>query len=282
LRPRSYFVENAVISVTLDRMTRPTLRFWLCGLLAFGLSLASAHAQRLLEDLDSVLQRYVEASGGQKSMDAINALRVIGTFQMGEDDYDLVLIKRRPNLKIITYSRDKVKVTLGYDGETVWRQVDTAQGRKTERVTGEEAQEFIDGIDFDGPLIGKMRPGETRKLLEPERIGRVDYYRIEQTHGDKRTVFYIDSRTMREAKNIEYTTNEAGETEEQVTFLSNYGQVSGIWLPHKIETVKGGQRKSLMEVEEVEANPGIVRSFFSMPSAPAPLPKPEANENSQH
>ncbi|MDP0500996.1 MAG: outer membrane lipoprotein-sorting protein [Verrucomicrobiota bacterium JB022] len=227
----------------------------------------NAAAQRLLTDLDAVLAKYIEANGGQKEMDAVQSLRVIGKYTMEGKTFDLNILKRRPDLKVVSYAQEGVTITIGYDGQRVWRQIDSPQGRRVEPMEGPEAQEFIGGIDFDGPLVGKPGVGETRKLLEPERIGRVDYYRIELTKADgKRIVYYIDSRTMREAKNLEYTTSATGEETVKENFLSDYAQYDGIWLARKIEAVSDGERQSLLEVSNVQINPGIIRSYFSMPS----------------
>lgn len=233
-----------------------------------GLELLSTAlpAQAHLDSLDAVLAAYVEANGGNGRLEKVSSIRMKGTYEQADAVYDLLMINRRPNLKLISYRKDDLTMTMAYDGKQGWRMAEMKDQRKVEPMSPEESEAFVRDIDFDGPLVGPARPDEVRTLLSPVLEGRIEYYRVQVTRGEHRTIYYIDSRNLREVRNEQWETGPDGQpVMTSQTFLTDYASFEGVWLARRIETLKNGQRESLLLVTEMDLNPGIMRTVFSMP-----------------
>lgn len=225
--------------------------------------------QATLTTLEEVMERYKEANGGQENLEYVNSLRVFGTMEEDGIVYDIVMVKKRPNLKRIALRHLQNSLVMGFDGQRSWRAFEH-HGMLVglELLEGIEAMRFEQDVDFDGPLLSGDTEGQQVRLARTERIGRVEYYVAEIIRPDERTEVFIDSRNFREHKTVLFRNDDEGNPVRIESRLGNYEQVGGIWVAMLVERFVDGNLTTRIRLDRAEVNPGIFDSFFEMPAAP--------------
>ena len=187
--------------------------------------------------LEEVLAKVAEANGGQETIESVTNARFIGSVEQPNDSYDFLILKRRPNLMRTRMKQDDAVLETGFDGAVAWRKFEKAGYDKVEEVSDPDSLKKIKiESDFDGPLIGDLDKGLSIGLKGVERIDRIDYFVIEVSDEDSKSLHYIDSRTFREHKHIKTTyIDGADPVVTNMTFheLERHG---GIWVSRRVVT----------------------------------------------
>jgi len=219
----------------------------------------------LLTDLESVLFKYAESMGGEDAVKAIHGVRAKGVIKTDTATYEIVLIKKRPYFKRMIRSEGDFVIDVGFDGEKVWRRIEQGERTAVMELTGAEAEGFIADNDFDGPLLGPPPAGTTLRLARTERIQRAPYYVVAISGPTGDSEVYIDARTMREYKTVQTIKGADGEPIAVEVVNSNYRKVGSMWVAMRMERFENGKRVAETILSDVEINPGVFNSFFSMP-----------------
>ncbi len=216
--------------------------------------------------LEEVLAAVAEANGGMESIQEITNARFQGSVEGNVNNYEFVILKRRPNLMRTRMVMEDKALETGFDGEVVWRKFEQGEYSKVEQVTDPD---FIESLrieaDFDGPLIGPVSNSMSRRLRGVERIDRVDYFIVEVSRPSEVSLHFIDSRTFREMKVVK--TIEIGSAEPLVinTRFHDLENHNGIWVAKRIEKEFSNGTKELILIDVVEMNLGILDFAFRMP-----------------
>lgn len=241
---------------------------FLLSLLCFSSELLSQSANpRLLSTVEEVLQAYVEANGGKEVIANIKSVRLAGRITEGDISYDIVLVKKRPNLRKLIMLYQGNKIMLGYDGKTAWREVSGHGAAELFILEGDDKSAFIEESSFDGPLIDWQGRGTKIKLLRTEEMGRTDAYVLEMIDANgKQTELWLEARTMQEIKMIVNRTEPAGSVTKIETHMSDYKKIDQIWMALTIERFVNGERASLMKITDVNVNFGVFNDYFAPPA----------------
>lgn len=230
--------------------------------------LAWAAPDKSLEDwtLEDVLTAVAEANGGLESIEQITNARFMGSVEGNVNNYEFVILKRRPDLIRSRMIVDDKVLETGYDGAIAWRLFEQGDYSKVEQV---EDPGFVENLqieaDFDGPLIGPAASGVTRSLRGVERIDRIDYFVVEVSHANEVALHYIDSRTFREVKVVKTIDSSTGEPLVINTRFHEIENHNGIWVAKRVEKEFSNGNRELVFLDVVEMNLGILDFSFKMP-----------------
>ncbi len=106
------------------------------------------------QSVDSLIAKYVQASGGMSRMQALQSLRRSGKFT-GSGGFEAVVVQenKRPNSVRQEFSIQGMTGINAYDGKNGWK-IEPWQGKRDPEALGEEEMHgILDDADFDGPLV---------------------------------------------------------------------------------------------------------------------------------
>jgi len=141
------------------------------SLAAFALSAAPLSVPA--QSADSLIAKYIQASGGMARIQALQSLRRTGKFT-GGGGFEAVVVQenKRPSSVREEFSIQGMTGINAYDGKNGWK-IEPWQGKRDPEALGEEEMHgILDDADFDGPLVNYQAKGN-----------RVEYQGIEQVEG---------------------------------------------------------------------------------------------------
>ena len=72
----------------------------------------------------ALLNRIVDKNGGQAAMQQIHTWKFTGQLKKGDNTYNALLIRKKPNKVRLNISNDNMRIIVAYDGKTAWTQSD--------------------------------------------------------------------------------------------------------------------------------------------------------------
>ena len=215
--------------------------------------------------LEDVVLGIADANGGLESIESVTNARFMGRVEGSESSHEFVIIKRRPNLIRSRLIMENRVLETGFDGKVAWRRLEVDGLSRVEPV---EDPEFLASLrleaDFDGPLIGPVSEGVTRRLTGIERIDRVDHFVIEVRRPAQVARHYIDTRTLREMQVIRSLEDEIGNPLEIVARFHDIKNYNGIWVAMRVEKQFSNGQSEVVLMDSVEMNLGILDFSFKM------------------
>src|SRR6266511_3818072 len=138
---------SSLKSRVLVRLSRPIVAF---SLAAFALCATPLVAQ----SADSLIAKYIQASGGMDRMQAIQTLRRTGKFT-GGGGFEAVVVQenKRPNSVREEFSLQGMTGINAYDGQSGWKIEPWNGKRDPESLVEDEMHGILDDADSDGPLV---------------------------------------------------------------------------------------------------------------------------------
>jgi hypothetical protein len=217
--------------------------------------------------LEAILERVVEANGGEESLAAATNLRILGEVERASGEYEFLLLKKRPDKIRIHLLKQGRVVETAFNGEVGWRRFrDDGQERVVE-LSQEGLRAANLNLDFDGPLIGEPAPGMKRSFEGVERVGRADYFVIKLEGPDFRSRHYIDPRTFREMQTISSELRDGEVVAEVKTEFYQYRRHGGIWMAERLKRHLPDGTTETVRVRKAEVNPGILDQAFEKPGS---------------
>ena len=221
------------------------------------------------QSADSIINRYIQTSGGMAKIQAIQTLRRTGKFT-GGGGFEAVVIQenKRPNSVREEFSLQGMTGINAYDGKNGWK-IEPWQGKRDpEALSEEELRSIVEDADFDGPLVNYQQKGNRVEMVGMEQIEGTDAYKLKVTlaNGDV-SYYYLDTDYSVPIK-IETQRMIRGAQQEFETSLGDYKQVAGVYLPHAYEMGRrGSQDKSRITYDKIEANVALDDQRFARPGA---------------
>lgn len=239
-------------------------RFLLAAVLIFACTL---HAQSPLS-LEQILQRHIEALGGQAKMDSIHAVAKRLTYREGSFVIPNAFVAQmRPYYKTIGDPKDKtVDINEGYDG-SAWEYY--SDPGVVLRTVGAAAAAARHGIRIFDPLVDAQTNGTKVELSGSEAFDGKRAYRLRATLADgfERDIF-VDQQTFlilgdRRAAPI----HAFGDPVKSEIHVSDYRPVNGVLFPFKTSEIEIATGKELNSdtIQSIEVNPAFDKAFFGPP-----------------
>lgn len=221
------------------------------------------------QSADSIINRYIQTSGGMANIQAIQTLRRTGKFT-GGGGFEAVVVQenKRPNSVREEFSLQGMTGINAYDGKSGWK-IEPWQGKRDpEALSEEELRGIVEDADFDGPLINYQQKGNRVEMVGMEQVEGTDAYKLKVTlaNGDV-SYYYLDIDYCVPIK-IETQRMIRGAQQEFETSLGDYKRVAGVYLAHSYEIGRrGSQDKARITYDKIEANVAIDDQRFARPGA---------------
>jgi hypothetical protein len=138
------------------------------GVFVLGLSPRALYAQRL-PDAATLAARHDSLVGGRAALEAIESLRLLGTFSIPAAGIDapVEILKRKPNQYLFRTSLGEFgEVLQGFDGETAWS---VQPGQEPRILQGPELERAREQADFFGDLHDLSR------FTSAQTVGATDF-----------------------------------------------------------------------------------------------------------
>jgi len=172
---------------------------------------------------------------------------------------------RKSRLEIEFKGETAVQV---YDGSQGWKLRPFLNRHEVEPFTADELKAAANQSDLDGPLVEYAAKGTTIVVEGIEKVEGKDAYKLKLTLKNKEVLReWVDAQSFLEVK-VEGTPRKLdGKPHAVWVFLRDYKPVSGLMIPHLIETtVQGVQRTEKIQIEKVVVNPRLDASRFAKPT----------------
>ena len=221
------------------------------------------------QSADSLIAKYIQASGGMARIQALQTLRRTGKFT-GGGGFEAVVVQenRRPNSVREEFSIQGMTGINAYDGHNGWK-IEPWQGKRDPESLGEEEMHgILDDADFDGPLVDYQAKGNHVEFQGMEQIEGSDAYKLKVTrpNGDV-SFYYLDTEYYLPIR-IDTQRMIRGAPQEFETSLGDYKQVAGVYLPFSSESGPKGSSsadRSKITYNSIEANVPLDDQRFARP-----------------
>jgi len=204
---------------------------------------------------ETVISDYLQAIGGKEALGQVNTMQSVMTSNIQGMTMKSNMYQKSPTMSAMEVEMNgQVMQKMVYDGE---KGAMIAMGQKQEM-----PKKMLDryAVGYIFPELFYTKVGVKMELAGLETINGEDAYKlnIEFPNGQKQTDFY-SQKTGFKVQNI---TVEQGQT--QITSFSDFKEVEGIMLPHKV-TVTGAMPFPLeMNMESVKVNEDIDSAKFKV------------------
>ncbi len=223
------------------------------------------------QSVDSLVAKYIQATGGLEKMQAIQTLRRSGKFT-GGGGFEAVVVQenKRPTSVREEFSLQGMTGINAYDGRDGWKIEPWNGKRDPESLGEEEMHSILDDADFDGPLVNYQAKGNRVEFQGTEQIEGSDAYKLKVTrpNGDV-SFFYLDTEYYVPIR-IDTQRMIRGAPQEFETSLGDYKQVNGVYMPFSFESGPKGSdsaNRSKITYDKIEANVQLADQRFQRPGA---------------
>jgi len=234
-----------------------------------AVALSAAPLSAPAQTADSLIAKYVQASGGMERIQAIQSLRRTGKYTGGGGFEAIVMQEnKRPNRVREEFSIQGMTGINAYDGHDGWK-IEPWQGRRDPESLGEEeTHSILDDADFDGPLVNYQAKGNHVEYQGVEQIEGSDAFKLKVTrpNGDV-SFFYLDTEYYLPIR-IDIQWLIRGAPVETELSLGDYKQVAGVYLPFSYEVGPKGSSSSdrgKYTYDKIEANVPLDDQRFVRP-----------------
>lgn len=216
-----------------------------------------------LPNPDEVINKYIEASGGQSALQKITTRSETGTADFFGRQIPVEILKKSPDMRISIMrlpNGDGIEGLNGNDGWEIYphRPVLTMS-------SSEIASAKIDS-DLQLPLHIKQLFPDLRTAT-PEKIdGRDAFQLVGLSAGQPRAKFYFDEQSGLLVRLIRYSETPLGLNPLQIDY-SDYRQVEGVRVPFRWTTSRP-EGQFTIQLTDVKQNVAIQDAKFAKPPAP--------------
>lgn len=251
---------------------RPAL-FLIAVLVAVSLAPARAATEKLA--LDTVIERFIDASGGIEAIRAIdNLVYRDGRYREGEFEHTGATMSRgRPFHKLVGDKNAPGDFMEGYDGSSWEWFADPGVVLRTVGAASEAARHYA-GVEH--PLVDYGAKGSRARLLGTVQLLGGHAAVIELVRRDGFTEqFYIDTASwLVVAAGSAAPIHAFGKSVQKLTRFEDHRRVAGVMIPFRSSTVElpSGRELWSMQWGTIEANRKLPADWFSPPAfARSPL-----------
>lgn len=239
------------------------------ALLAVGIGVTAMHAATAAKAAPAqisaadLLGRHAEARGGAARWKTITSLEITGTQTTYSTPNPFTLTRRRPNLFRLDQTILGRPVVYAFDGRTAWS-IDGILGHDWPLTAPPPYASWIRReAAFDTPLLA-ADPALKVELVGLESFeGRQVYkLRVGADPASEET-WYLDPKTFLEVARISKTVDFFEEMEKR-SYFSDFRNVAGLVLPHRID-MEYGTRSESLAVSKVVANADVDQARFALP-----------------
>ena len=235
-------------------------------LLVLVIGLLSLHQSWIFsQSAEDILEKMIDAQGGRSALEKIKDTILTGYMEMIQMGLggSLTTYQKEPNKLRMDATVQGAVVIHSFDGETAWM-TNTMTGLM-EEMPLVMAEDFVRSALGNGALLNPKKFGITDLLTGKEISEGKEYFVLSQNFLDGfKASFLIDPETFLMYKTKTTSKNEFGKEIEVETIFTDYKNIEGIVIAHKLVTYQDGSEFMKMEITNVEFNTGLEDSWFKM------------------
>jgi hypothetical protein len=268
----------------------PLVFLVLAPMLAGGAGPTATAATAAKLSAAQIVERNIAARGGQSAWHAVQALSWSGKMEAGGNNQRYLKAPGMPappanpdpNAQVqLPFTLDmkrghKMRLDLQFNGQTAVQVYDGTQGWKVrpylnrhqvEPYTADETRIAADDADLDGLLIDYAAQGTRIDVEGIEPVDGKNAYKLKLTRKNGRVLHdWVDTQSFLEVKIEGNPRRLDGRLHAVAIHLRDYRNVSGVQIPHVIETsVQGVDRTEKIVIERATVNPHLDDSRFAKP-----------------
>jgi len=242
---------------------------WMRFLLILCCVLISSSFEAIAESNDAlavqrILERYTETLGGPRAVAALSSLSIEGSQTQGGTSYQFLMRKKRPNSIRYRLSAGATSIVCGFNGRSGWQRTKVGGEVTIEDLSSDQLSVLRDEANFDSPLFRHLEKSWNEiSLIGKEEIGDAHVNVLEiQKFGNPFARYYLNSRSGLILKRV--LLNQDGSLGLETQYR-DYREVDGCQFAFEVENRLGDQQVSLVEIETIEVNPGLLSFYFEKP-----------------
>ena len=246
-------------------MLRRPVRAALLLSAAFALTTRPARADDPLPKAETVLDQYVEATGGKAAYEKVKNRVSKGTFEVeGANVKGKVVAYQAPPNKMKTEVDlgGFGKITEGCDGTVAW-EVNPITGDRV--VEGDEKAEKLLHNTFNGELHWKEMYEKAECTGVEDVAGKPAYKVVLTPKVGKPSTEYYDKASHLQVKAVSTVKSPMGEIQVEM-FPADYKKVDGVLIAHKV-TQKMLVQTIVITMDEIKQNVDLPPDVFKLPDA---------------
>jgi len=211
-----------------------------------------------------ILERYTETLGGPRSVAALSALSIEGYQIQDGTSYQFLMRKKRPNSIRYRLAADETSIVCGFNGRQGWQRTTVGGEVTTEDLSTDQLSALRDEADFDSPLVHHLEKSWNQIfLVGNEQLGDTYVNVLEVRKFHKPFVrYYLNPNSGLILKRVQIHPDGTFGLETQ---YRDYREVDGYQFAFEVENRIGDQLLSLVRIETIEVNPGLLSFYFEKP-----------------
>lgn len=220
------------------------------------------------QNIDQVLQKYYEATGGKANWEAVKSIKITGFSNIMGMDIPYTQYVKRPGKWMIEIFVQSAKIVQAYDGSKGWMINPMTGSKKPAETDDETTKIFINNSLIGGKLYNIDEMGFKVELAGKEDLNGKEVYKVNVTDKDGVvTVFYIDADTYLITKSNSKITRMGNEFTTEI-FYSNYKKVNDLMFAYLLDQkVTGSQiENQTVNIDKIEIDSDISDDIFKMPT----------------
>lgn len=217
--------------------------------------------------LDEIISSYLENIGGVEAWKAVKSMKVTGKSSMQGMEFPVERIAAAPASFRMNINIMGKTMVQAFDGETAWM-INPMQGPgKAQKMDEDMTKEFAKE-KFEDAFIDYKEKGHTVTLEGKEEIDGTEAYKVKMVKEDgNESIYFFDMEDMVPICIRTFANSGPMKGQAVDTFVSDYQEVDGLYMPFSMEQKVGGQTVMQMTTEEIELNVELEENLFSMPAA---------------
>ena len=216
-----------------------------------------------------LLEKHFEARGGKDKMKSIKTVTWSAGMEMMGMNMPLSVKLKRPNKmrQDVEVAAMGAKIASAFDGTTAWMVNPMSGSEEAQKMPEEAANAMKEQGAIDGAVMGYMEKGYEMTYAGEEMVNDKPAHKVEvQLPEDKSVTVYFDVESLLEVKTVQEGQNPmTGASGEIATYPSDYREVGGVMMAHKITAEFNGELLQTFQIDTIEVNKEIPDSIFEMP-----------------
>ena len=211
-----------------------------------------------------ILEGYTESLGGPRMVEALSSLSIEGVQTQGGQRYDFLIRKKRPGAIRYRISLGENSIICGRNKGVGWQRTKVGDLVSIADLSVDQSELLAAESQFDSPLFRHLeKPWNSILLLGNEQLGDTHVTVLEvKQFGEPFRRYYLNSRSGLIVKRVQIHSDGSDGLE---TSYRDYRAVDGYQFAYEIENRIGDQLLSLVEIDSIKVNPGLLNFYFERP-----------------
>lgn len=217
------------------------------------------------QDADEIIDAYFEVTNGSEWTN-FKSMRMVGNTVNQGMTFPISIEAMRPNMQKVEVDIQGKSFVDAFDGEVAWS-INPFMGGTEPTVKNEEETKEASQNNFEPELLNWREKGHTVTYDGEEEIEGAMCHRLKLVRENEDEEYYFfDQETSVLIMQRSYMKSGPAKGQALESYMSDYDEVNGIYIPFTMEQKVNGQTFMQMTAETIELNPAdISQETFALP-----------------